>query len=291
MRKIFGGFPPRYFGLLRLSLAACALRLVPWVPFFLAYFLPLGMWSKLLILFMPLLWYVVVGPVRIRYGEIVAAFAKDTAAPLKAGDLFVRERPWQHTTRERLQLMHGRALPLIVLSALVLLPLWMMGNVFAALKLVIGVPSWIASAAATAVAFIPRLIMGKALWVDAGVLGGAVTLGVLFAASLFICLWGIFQTVAYRFGYKRLPIRGALKPLRSQNLILWAPTLILLAALIVFAHQELLLLLANVLSVEAVFTVKLQPLHIVLAGLAAASYILLVPLRKYHTARWAAEHA
>ncbi len=290
MSTTSGSAPLRYFALLRLTLVSLIPRLVLWIPFCLAYFLPLGTWSKVLVVFSPLLWYTVVGPVRIRYGATIAAYARDASAPLTLQSLCNREKPWHQSFLGRAQLLGVKVLPLIVLSAFILIPLWAMDNVFAALQALLGAPSWIASAIATVFAAIPRLIMGKPVWVDAGVLGGGLVLAVLFVACLALYLWGVFQTGAHRFGFERLPKKGAQRTLRRKNLLLWLPTLVLCVALCVVSYQELILLAANLLSVEAVFSVKFHTATLVLSGLMIVSYILILPLRRYNTALWAADH-
>jgi len=288
---MLGGFPPRYIKLLWLTLAAALPRLVPWIPFGLAYCLPLGLFSKLLVIFMPVLWYAVVGPMRVRYGAALTALARDPAASLSLRQLYQNGKPWHHTFRGRVDLMRGRSLPMAVIIAFILAPLWMMDNVFAAIETLLTIPAWIASAIATVVAFLPRIIAGKPAWVDAGVLGGMIVLAVLLLASCVLFLWAVFQTSAHRFGYTRLPRKGTLKPLLGQNTLLWLPTIVLGAALLTFAYQELLLVFANFISIEAVFVVKFEPLQLALLGATGLSYILLLPLRRYNTARWAAEHA
>ncbi|MBN1776558.1 MAG: hypothetical protein JW811_00395 [Clostridiales bacterium] len=290
MHKSSGGFPPRYFKLLALSLAAAVLRFVPLIPFCLAYFLPLGVWSKLLILFCPLLWFTVVGPVRIRYGELMLAFSRDRSAPLRLKELLSRDQAWWRIFRGRVQLARGKALPFAALTLFFVLPLLLAGNVFAALKFILNVSVWTASLVATSAAFIPRLLMGEPLWVDAGILGGGIALAAAFALSYALLLWGVFQTGCYRFGYTRMPKPGTMRGLLSKNLALWTPTLLLFAAFCAVSYAEILLLLSNILSVAEVFTVKLQPLQIALLALTAASYCVLLPVRKWNTVRWVSDH-
>ncbi len=289
MQANSGSASLRYFALLRLTLAAALLRLVPWIPFFLVYFLPLGTWSKLLIVFSPVLWYTVVGPVRVSYGAALAAYAHDPAAPLTLHRLYSRRQTWHQSFLGRLQLMRFTPLPLVLLSAFILLSLWATPNMFAALKALLNVPGWIASAIATVFAAVPLLLLGKPVWVDAGVLGGVILLAVLFLASLVWFLWGAFQTGGYRFGYEHLPQKGALRPLLQKNLLLWLPTFILLIALAAVSYQELVLLAANLLSMEPAFGFKLGWLPSALLLATVISYLLLLPLRRYHTARWAAD--
>jgi len=286
MRRRPDGIPPRYSELLGLSLAAAVLRMAPLIPFFLAYFLPLGAWSKLLILFCPLLYFTVVGPVRIRYGELMAAFSKDQNAALKPLMLLSKEQAWRRVFLGRLQLVRGKAIPFAAVLLLLLLPLWLAGNVFSAIKFILNVFIWLASAVSASAAFIPRLLMGEPAWVDAGVAGGGLALAAVLALSCCLLLWGVFQTSAYRFGYTRLPKSGALKTLRRKNLLLWTPTLLFCAAFCVLSYAQIILLLSNILSVANIYAVKLRPPQIVLLALTVISYLALLPLRKWNTARW-----
>lgn len=286
MRTTFGGLPRRYPKLLLLSLAAAVLRFVPCIPFCLAYFLPLGVWSKLLVVFSPALWFMVVGPARIRYGEIMAAYTKDEGVPLKVRALFSNDRAWWNTFRGRVQLTYRWALPLAVLLVMII-PLFCFANAFSALKTILNVFIWIASAIATSAAFLPRLMMGEPAVVDAGITGGALALAAALLISICLFVWGVFQTGAYRFGYTRTPKAGDMKPLLIRNLLLWLPTLALFLVFAAFSYKELVLTLSNVLSAAPVFSVKPQLPQIVLAALTAISYCLLLPIRKRNTALWA----
>ena len=227
--------------------------------------------------FLPILWVVVVGPTRIRYAEMMVAFTRDARAPIRVRELFSMNRAWWPVVRGRIQLMYRWILPLLVLLAVFLLPmLWFM-NPFSAIRILVDASSFVATAAATAVAALPRLLMGESPVVQGGIAGGAIALTVAAAAALLLFVWGMFQTGAYRFGYTRMPKLRDARPLLRKNLALWLPTLILFCVFAAFAFSELMLLIANVISAEAVFTVKLRPPQIVLLSLTAVSYLLACP--------------
>ena len=291
MRRLFGGYPPRYGELLRLTLFAALIRLVPLVPFVLAYlFLPPGSWFRLLLLLCPALWVYLVWPARVRYGEIVAAFAADPAAPLRARDLLVRDPAWADVCRGRAKLMRRQALPLCV-QLLFLLLLFILANPFTAVKVLLDIFGGIATVLGAMAAFLPRLMMGEPMAAEAGLLGGMVVLAAVLALCLFQFGRGAFRSSACRFGYTAgMPEKGALEPLFKRNLRLWLPTLTLLLALCILYGQELGLMLANALGAAPLFAVKWQIPELILALLAAVSYLLALPVRKLNTAMWAREY-
>lgn len=292
MRRVFGGYPPRYGELLRLTLAAALIRLAPAVPFVLAYvFLPPGSWLRLMLLLCPALWVYFVCPARVRYGAIMAAFAKNEAAPLRARDLFVREPAWRAVCRGRLRLMRRWVLPFCAMLLFLLLLFWL-ANPFAALNVLLGVFGGIATVLGATAAFLPRLLMGEPMAPQAGILGGMAVLMAVLAACLFLFGRGAFRSSAYRFGYTAgMPENSGMMPLFKRNLLLWLPTLILLLALLALSPQELGLMFANVLGAAPLFTVKLHIPQIILASLTAVSYLLLLPIRKLNTVMWASEHS
>ena len=288
MRKYFGGLPPRYPALLRLTLSAALFRLAPLAPAALAYFLlPVGSWFRLLLLLCPALWVWAVCPARARYGQTLAAFAKDPSAPLSARALTEKNTAWQGVCRGRARRMRRHALPLLVLLAALLL-LFIYFGAFSALRILLGAFGPVAAALGTAAMLLPRLLTGEAVVQQASPLGA---MGVL-AAALGVCLFlfsrGAFRTSAYRFGFTAgLPEAKEMRPLFRQNLRLWLPTLVLFGASLIVSYRELGLLFANVLGAAPLFTVKLRIPQIVLLSLTAASYLVLLPVRKYNTAVWA----
>lgn len=288
MRSFFGGYPPRYGELLRLTLIAALIRLAPLVPFALAYlFLPPGSWFRLVLLLFPALWAYFVFPARVRYGNLMAAFANDPSAPLRARDLLSREPAWAGVCRGRIRQMRWRALPLCA-ALLFLMFLFVLANPFTAVKALLDIFGGIATVLGAMAAFLPRLMMGEPVAREAGILGGLAVLAVVLGECLFLFGRGSFRTSGYRFGYTGpMPKKAAMEPLFKRNLRLWLPTLALLLILFVFYGQELGLMLANALGAAPLFSVKWQIPELVLALLAAASYLLLLPVRKWNTAVWA----
>ena len=288
MRKVFGGYPPRYAALLRLALAAALLRLIPFVPFVLAYaFLPPGSWLRLILLLCPVLWLYFVLPARARYGAVVAAYVKDQSAPPRTRDLLQRDPAWRAVCRGRVKMMRLWALPLFAMLLFLLL-LFLFVNVFAAVKALLDVFGGIATVLSAMAAFLPRLFMGEPMAQQAGALGAVAVLAIVLAVCLGLFGWGAFRSSAYRFGYTAgMPKKSGLTPLLKSNLLLWLPTLILLSAFGILSSQELGLMFSNFLGAAPLFTVKLQIPQIILASLAAVSYIILLPIRKLNTAIWA----
>ena len=287
MRKVFGGYPPRYAALLRLTLAAALLRLIPFVPFVLAYaFLPPGSWLRLILILCPVLWVYFVLPARVRYGAVMAAFVQNQAAPLRTRDLLQRDPAWRAVCRGRIKLMRWRALPLCAMLLFLLL-VFALANAFAAVKVLLDVFGGIATVLSTTAAFLPRLFMGEPMAQQAGALGAVAVLVIVLAVCLGLFGWGAFRSSAYRFGYTAdMPKKSGLTPLFKRNLLLWLPTLILLSAFGILSSQELGLMLANFLGAAPLFAVKLQIPQIILASLAAISYFILLPIRKLNTAAW-----
>ncbi|MFH1513346.1 MAG: hypothetical protein ABIG45_08360 [Bacillota bacterium] len=286
MRKIFGGLPPRYGDLFKLALAMALFWLVSLIPFFLAFFLPLGPWFKIIAVFSPVLWVKVVCPARIRYGELMAAFARDGSAPLNPRNLLIQKQSWRGVCRGRVELVRWPALPFCTLAILLLLMLIFL-NPFSALRIILEVFTWIATALGTIAAFLPRLMAGEPPVAQASVLAGVITLAAMLFISFCLFLWGLFRTSAYRFGYPGMPRGSDMRKLLKNNLFLWMPTLALLLSLFLLSYGEIGLIIANVLSVGPVFSVKPQLLQLALAALAAVSYMVFLPLRKLNTAIWA----
>jgi len=287
MRRFFGGLPPRYPELLRLTLFVALLRLVPLLPGVLAYFLlPVGSWLRLILLLCPVLWVWIVCPARVRYGGIMAAFAKDASAPLSRRIRPAGFAPWKGVCVDRAKKMRRYALPLLVLLAVLLL-LFFCFHVFSALRILLGVFGAVATALGVVAAVLPRLLMGEAVVQQAGPLGGMGVLAFTLGVCLFLFGRGAFRTSAYRFGFTGLPKPDEMKPLRRQNLRLWLPTLVLFAVSLIVSYRELGLLFANFLGAAPLFAVKLHVPQILLLSLTAISYLLLVPIRKYNTAAWA----
>lgn len=285
MRRIISAFPPRYGELLWLTLSMLPLRVLPWLPYFAAYFLPLGVWSKLLAVFCPMLFYTVVCPLRIRYGAMLGHLAKDPGAPISARTLLARSAPWKNVLWGRVQMVLPKALPFWGLLVFTLMPLMLM-NVFAGLDLVLRVYTWIASFLETTAAFIPRMLMGESPVAQAGVLGGALTMAGLLLLAFCLFAWSMFQTSAYRFGYTRLPRFYDIKPLLRQNLRLWLPTAALAIVFVILSYSEIMLTLSNILSIAPLYAVKWRLPQIAAAALMVISYVALLPVRKMNTANW-----
>ncbi len=286
MRKIFGGLPPRYGDLLRFALVMALFWLVSLIPFFLAFFLPLGPWFKIIAVFSPVLWVTVVFPARIRYGELMAAFARDGSSPLNPRDLLIQKQNWRGVIYGRVELVRWLALPFCTLTIILLLMLIFL-NPFSVLRIILEGSTWIATALGTMAAFLPRLMMGEPPVAQASVLAGVITLSAMMFISLCLLIWGMFRTSAYRFGYPGMPRVSDMRMLLHNNLYLWMPTLALLFSLFLLSYGEIGLIVANVLSVNPVFSVKLQIPELILAALAVISYVLFLPLRKLNTAVWA----
>lgn len=286
MRKIFGGFPPHYTTMLRITAKAAVMRLLPLVPFLLAYFQPISPWLRLLVLLCPVLWVLLICPLRQRYGKAIAGIVKNGDSPLSLRGL-IKDRSWVPACKGRWHLLRWWALPTVVLGVSLLLLLWVV-NALSAVRVLLGVFGGFTAAMSTMATFIPRLLMGEALVQPAGFAASMAMMLVLLLISLVLFGFGMFQTSQYRFGRTKMPKAGTLKPLRRQNLRVWLPTLGFLLLTLVFASRELGLLLSNVLSISRAFTVKLRWYQIVLLVLTAGSYFAGLPIRKYNTAVWAA---
>jgi len=284
MRKLWSGYPPRYQEVLRYTWKAVLVRLLAWAPFCLAYVQPFSPWLRLLALFTPVLWVRLVCPMRARYAEALTAVVKEQPASLPLKGLLAKDRPWAALCKARVRRMRWWALPLCVLLCFTLVLLWTV-DAFSAVKVLLHVFGGIAGA----LLLIPRLITGQAAGQPVGIAGAVITLVLAGAGSAILFGWGAFRTSGYRFGFTGEPKKGALKPLRKQNLRLWLPTLGLLVVLLAVSFQELGLLVANCISISPVFSVKLQWYQILLLVLTAATYILQLPLRRLNTAKWAAE--
>ena len=290
MPKLTGGLPPRYTELLRLTLAAALLRLVPLAPAVLAYFLlPRASWLRLLLLLCPVLWVFVVGPARVRYGKILAAFTADASAPLRARALLQKETEWRIMCRGRVRRMGRQALPFYVLFAF-LIVLYLLFDAFSILHVLLTVFGGIATALATMATFLPRLLLGKPMVLDAGAIGGIAALTVALAVCLLLFGLVVFRTSPYRFGVPDKQKIRVMMPLLKRNLRLWLPTLALAVVLLLFAYPQLSLLLANFLGAAPLFAVKLRLHQSILLALTVVSYFLLLPARRYNTAVWTKTH-
>lgn len=291
MRRMSGGLPPRYGSLLRLSLAAALVRLAALAPFFLTYFLPVGSWFRLILLGCPALWIAWVCPARVRYAGLLFAFVKDESSPLRARDLLARDASWRAVCRGRIRLMRPWMLPMCALL-LFMLPLFLFLHAFSAVNILLGVFGGVATVIGAMANFISRLLMGESPVQQAGILGGISVLAAVLAVCLGLFGLGVFRSSAYRFGFTAmLPKFAAMKPLFKQNLLLWVPTLALACVLALFSYGELGLLLSNLIGAAPGFSVKLQIHQTALLALTAVSYLLLLPLRKLNTAKWAQSHA
>ncbi len=286
MQKIFGGFPPRYREILRYTLTAALVRLAAWVPFLLAYLQPFSPWLRVIALGTPVLWAYAVCPMRVRYGEALAAVAAGQPAELPLRGLLARDRAWAGVCKARIRMLRGWALPLCALVVFLLPLLWIL-DAFTLVKVLINVFGGIATAFAAVVMLVPRLITGSALVQPAGIAGAVIVLALFGLAALALFGWGMFRTSGYRFGFTGKPVKGSLKPLRNQNLRLWLPTLALLLVLVLLANQEMGLLFSNLISAAPLFTVKLQWYQLVVLVLTIVSYGMLLPVRKLNTAVWA----
>ena len=227
----------------------------------------------------------VVCPARVRYGKIVAEFAADSAAPLRARELLRKEPAWRAVCRGRLQAMGKQALPFFILFAFFIV-LYLFFDAFSILHILLAVFGGIATVLGTMATFLPRLLLGKSMVLDAGAIGGIAALAAAFAVSLLLFGLAVFRTSPYRFGAAGKQKVRAMLPLMQQNLRLWLPTLVLSVVLLIVAYPELSLLLANVLGAAPLFAVKLRLHQIILLALTAISYLLLLPVRRYNTAAW-----
>ncbi len=287
MRNGLRAFPPRYAQLLRFTLAAALLRLAPLIPAVLAYFfVPVRSWLRLGLALVPALWVLIVCPARVRYGQALAAFVKNPSTPLRARAL-LQGGGWIPYFRARWKHMRANALPLVVLTAVCAVLLLV--NSFFGLSVVLSACSAVATGLGTVAAFLPRLMAGEAVWQPAGLLGGVAVLFVVFGVCLALFGVGSFRTSALRFGQPAgAATGGAMKPLLRENLTLWLPTLLLLAALLAFYYRETGLLLANFLGAAPLFSARPGVLQLALMAVCAVSYFIYLPVRKYNTARFAA---
>ena len=292
MRKWIGDIPPRYGEMLRLTLAAALLRLVPLIPVAAAYYLlPVGSWLRLLLLSCPVLWIFVVCPARVRYGDALAALAADDTAPLGAGQMLKWREGWRGVCLGRITLIRRWALPLAILLVLLVLLFWI-GGTYTAVGILLHSFGGVATVIGAVGMFLPRLAIGESIVQPAGLLGGMGVLLAVLALCLTLFGLGAFRSAGYRFGYTAgMPHVRDRKLLLKQNLRLWLPTLALLCILLLFAYQELGLLFANLLGAALLFSVTLQIHQIVLLVLTTVLYLLLLPIRKWNTAVWAHKDA